>query len=93
MKKVYVVVSCCSGKFYYKDEPKVLGAFEKYEDAKQFFDEEVSTWREGLSAHYEDEVGEYVNENIVYVVYECTDFDTKEHMYMKISDIELNKMI
>ena len=94
MKKIYVVACCCSGKYYYKDEPKILGAFEKYEDAKQFFDEEVSTWQEGVSAHrYKDEVVEYVSENMVCVVYECTDFDAKEHMYLKLYYVELNKMI
>ena len=87
MKEVYVVVDCCSGEDYSVDDPTVFGVFEKFEDAKQFFDNEVNNWKDYLSENYEDDVYEYKNGTLVY---ECTDFDHDEHRIMKLVKTELN---
>lgn len=87
MKEVYIVVDCCSGEDYSTDEPNVLGVFENYEDAKQFFDDEVDNWRDDLSDDYEDEV--YEQADGTGFIYECTDFEYDSHRIMKLSKKEL----
>lgn len=83
MKEVYVVVDCCSGEDYSTDDPTVLGVFDRYTDAKQFFDDEVSNWQDTLSENYEDDVYQCETGDTIYI-YECTDFDYDEHRIMKL---------
>ena len=87
MKEVYVIVDCCSGEDYSTDDPTVFGVFEKFEDAKQLFDDEVDNWRDTLSENYEDDVYEYEDGTMIY---ECTDFDYDEHRILKLIKTELN---
>lgn len=82
MKEVYVVVDCCSGEDYSNDDPTVLGVFDRYPDAKQFFNDEVDNWRDELSDDYEDEVYEDVGDSIL--MYECTDFEYDTHRILKL---------
>lgn len=86
MKEVYVVVDACSGEDYSADDPCVFGVFNNYEDAKQFFDDEVSNWRDTLSENYEDDIYDSIDGT---VYYECTDFDYDSHRMLKLVKKEL----
>ena len=85
-KEVYVVVDACSGEDYSADDACVFGVFEKFEDAKQFFDDEVSNWRDELSENYEDDVYDSIDGTWYY---ECTDFDYDSHRMLKLVKKEL----
>ena len=84
MKKVYIVVECYSIENCSLD-PNILGVFEKFEDAKQFFDKEIDTWRGCLSENYEDDILEVNYVDGTRFIYECTDFDTDELRIMKLT--------
>ena len=48
MTKVYIVVDACSGEDYSNDDPTILFVSSKYKEAKDFFNDEISNWEDGL---------------------------------------------
>ena len=86
MIKVYIVVDACSGEDYSVDDPTILKATTDKEEAKQFFDDEIDNWEDGMT-NYDSNVDEYANGTLVY---ECTDFDGDSHRIMKLVEKEIN---
>ena len=84
MKKIYVIVDTCSGEDYSADDPTVLLVTEDEKEAKQFFDDEISNWEDGME-NYDSDVNEYSEA----LVYECTDFDGDSHRIMKLVTREI----
>jgi len=82
--KVYVVFDACSGEDYSPDDPTVLLITPDYEEAKQFFDDEISNWEDGME-NFDSDVTEYTEAT----VYECTDFDGDSHRVMKLIEREI----
>ena len=78
--KVYIVVDACSGEDYSTDDPTVLYVTTDKAKAKQFFEDEISNWEDGMTnfdSHREiHEDGK--------IVYECTDFEGDSHRILKL---------
>ena len=86
MTKIYIVVDACSGEDYSSDDPTILCVTNSYEKAKQFFDDEISNWEDGLE-NYDSNCEEYSGETKL--IYECTDFDGDSHRVMKLVEKEI----
>jgi len=84
MKKVFIVVDACSGEDYSADDPTVLFVSESPNDARVFFDDEISNWEDGME-DYDSNVEEYAE----CLVYECTDFEGDSHRIMKLVEKEI----
>lgn len=87
MKTVYIVVDVCSGKDYSTDDPTILFVSSNYEEARDFFDDEISNWEDGLE-DYEANCNEGCDE--IKFIYECTDFEGDSHRIMKLVEKEIN---
>ena len=85
MTKIYIVVDCCSGEDYSTDDPTILFVGTNYEEAKQFYHDEISNWEDGMT-NYDSDVGEYPDGT---EVYECTDFEGDSHRVMKLVEKEI----
>ena len=83
---IYVVVDCCSGEDYSVDDPTVLLVTTDKKEAKQFFDDEISNWEDGMT-NYDSNVDEYADGTLAY---ECTDFEGDSHRIMKLVEKEIN---
>lgn len=82
--KVYVVVDACSGEDYSVDDPTVLLITTDEQKAKQFFEDEISNWEDGMT-NYDSDVDEYDSGP----VYECTDYEGDSHRIMKLVEKEI----
>jgi hypothetical protein len=80
MTKVYVVVDACSGEDYSVDDPTVLLVTTDKAKAKQFFEDEISNWEDGMT-NFDSDRQIYKDGKIVY---ECTDFDGDSHRILKL---------
>lgn len=81
---VYVIVDCCSGEDYSPDDPTVLFVTKDAEKAKQFFEDEIENWEDGMT-DYDSDVNEYAEA----LVYECTDYEGDSHRIMKLVEKEI----
>lgn len=88
MKKVYVVVDVCSGQDYSADDPTVLFVSSSKEVAKEFFDNEISNWEDGM-----EDFESYVSYSDNGFVYECTDFIGDSHRVMKLVEKEVTSKV
>lgn len=75
---VYIVVDACSGDDYSTDEPNILFVTSDFNKAKQFYEDEISNWEDGMT-NYESENNGFI--------YECTDLES--HRIMKLVEKEL----
>lgn len=80
--KVYIVVDACSGEDYSADDPTILFVSSDYEEARDFFDDEISNWEDGMT-NYDSSID--IDKNI----YECTDFEGDSHRIMKLVEKEI----
>ena len=87
MKKIYIIVDCCSGEDYSADDPTVLFVGTDLAEAKRFFDDEISNWEDGME-NFDSNWEEHDNETIL--VYECTDFYSDSHRVMRLVEKEIN---
>ena len=86
MAKVYIVVDACSGEDYSTDDPTILFVGTDEKEAKEFFDDEISNWEDGMTnfdAHCEEGLDE------TKFIYECTDFEGDSHRVMKLVEKEI----
>ena len=86
MTKIYIVVDACSGEDYSADDPTILFVSSNYEEARNFFDDEISNWEDGLE-DYEANCDEGSGETKF--IYECTDFECDSHRIMKLVEKEI----
>lgn len=86
MTKIYIVVDACSGEDYSADDPTILFVSNSYEKAKEFFDDEISNWEDGLDSYYANCI-EYSGD--IKLIYECTDFNYEYHRVMKLVEKEI----
>ena len=77
--KIYIVIDACSGEDYSTDEPNVLFVTTDFKKAKQFFEDEISNWEDGMTDFDSSNDGLY---------YDCTDFEGDSHRVMKIVERE-----
>lgn len=82
MTKVYIVVDACSGTDYSADDPTVLFVTNDYEKAKQFFEDEMENWEDGMTDFESD--FNYSNDPVTVAWYECTDFEGDSHRILRI---------
>ena len=82
--KVYVIVDACSGEDYSCDDPTVLLITKDKQEARDFFDDEISNWEDGME-NYDSDVNEYAEA----LVYECTDYEGDSHRVMKLVEKEI----
>lgn len=83
--KVYVVVDACSGEDYSADDPTVLLVTNDQKKAKQFFDDEITNWEDGMES-FDSDVSDHGSSGLVY---ECTDFAGDSHRVMKLIEKEI----
>lgn len=83
--KVYIVVDACSGEDYSADDPTILLVTNNQKKAKQFFDDEIANWEDGLE-DFDSNTDEYSDGTLVY---ECTDFEGDSHRVMKLIEKEI----
>ena len=86
INKIYIVVDACSGEDYSADDPTILFVSSKYKEAKDFFNDEIANWEDGLEdfdSNCEDFLGE------TKMIYECTDFEGDSHRIMKLVKKEI----
>lgn len=81
--KVYVVVDACSGEDYSVDDPTVLLVTTDKAKARQFFEDEISNWEDGMT-NFENDGDEPDDAIGVVSWYECTDFEGDSHRILKI---------
>lgn len=86
MEKVYIIVRCCSGADYDDDNATVLFATKDYKQAKNFFDNEISDWKDGMT-EFDSNYYEYSGETKLF--YECCDIGGDSHMIMKLVEKEI----
>lgn len=84
MTKIYIVVDCCSGEDYSKDDPTVLFVTTDKDKAKQFFEDEISNWEDGLT-NFENDLSK-CEDGVFYMCYECTDYDGDSHRILKLTE-------
>jgi len=85
--KVYIIFDACSGEDYSTDDPTILYVSTSKEKAKEFFDDEVSNWEDGME-EYDSNIDEYADGTLVY---ECTDFEGDSHRIMKLVESEVEE--
>ncbi len=86
MTKIYIVVDACSGEDYSADDPTILFTGTDEKKAKEFFDDEISNWEDGMTdfdASCEEGYAE------TKFIYECTDYDGDSHRVMKLVEKEI----
>ena len=81
MTKIYIVVDACSGEDYSTDDPTILFVSSKYKEAKDFFNDEIANWEDGLE-DFDSSCEKYSGETKL--IYECTDFENDSHRIMKL---------
>ena len=86
MTKIYIVVDACSGEDYSTDDPTILFVSSKYKEAKDFFNNEIANWEDGLE-DFDSNCEKYSGETKL--VYECTDFENDSHRIMKLVKKEI----
>ena len=86
MKKIYIVVDAGSGEDYSSDDPTSLFVSSNFEEARDFFDDEISNWEDGMT-DFEANCDEGYGENKF--IYECTDFEGDSHRIMKLVEKEI----
>ena len=86
MTKIYIVVDACSGEDYSTDDPTILFVSSKYKEAKDFFNDEIANWEDGLE-DFDSNCEEYSGETKL--IYECTDFENDSHRIMKLVKKEI----
>ena len=86
MTKIYIVVDACSGEDYSQDDPTILFVGTDEKEAKQFFDDEISNWEDGLE-DYDANCDEGYDETKF--IYECTDFEGDSHRILKLVEKEI----
>ena len=86
MKKIYIIVDACSGPDYSTDDPTILFVTIDEKEARDFFDDEISNWEDGLE-DFDSNVDEYADGTFVY---ECSNFDDHSHRVMKLVEKEIN---
>lgn len=84
MTKIYIIVDACSGEDYSTDDPTVLFVTKDAEKAKQFFEDEIENWEDGMT-DYDSDTNEYPEG----LVYECTDYEGDSHRIMKLVEKEI----
>lgn len=82
---VYIVVDACSGEDYSVDDPTILFVGIDFEKAKQFFDDEISNWEDGMT-DFDNNIENYEDGT---AFYECTDFGGDSHRIMKLVKSEV----
>ena len=82
--KVYVVVDACSGEDYSVDDPTVLLVTADKAKAKQFFEDEISNWEDGMT-HYDSDISR-CEDGLLYLCYECTDYEGDSHRILKVTE-------
>lgn len=83
--KVYIVVDACSGEDYSADDPAILLVTDNQKKAKQFFDNEIAKWEDGLE-DFDADVSDHASGGLVY---ECTDYEGDSHRVMKLIEKEV----
>lgn len=86
INKIYIVVDACSGEDYSTDDPTILFVSSKYKEAKDFFNDEIANWEDGLE-DFDSNCEKYSGETKL--VYECTDFENDSHRIMKLVKKEI----
>ena len=86
MTKIYIVVDACSGEDYSTDDPTILFVSSKYKEAKDFFNDEIANWEDGLE-DFDSNCEKYSGETKL--IYECTDFENDSHRIMKLVKKEI----
>ena len=86
MTKIYIVVDACSGEDYSTDDPTILFVSSKYKEAKDFFNDEIANWEDGLE-DFDSSCEKYSGETKL--IYECTDFENDSHRIMKLVKKEI----
>ena len=86
MTKIYIVVDACSGEDYSVDDPTILFVSSNFEEARDFFDDEISNWEDGMT-DFEANCDEGYDETKF--IYECTDFEGDSHRIMKLVEKEI----
>ena len=86
INKIYIVVDACSGEDYSADDPTILFVSSNYKEAKDFFNDEISNWEDGLE-DFDSNCEELSGETKM--IYECTDFDGDSHRIMKLVEKEV----
>lgn len=86
INKIYIVVDACSGEDYSNDDPTILFVSSNYKEAKDFFNDEISNWEDGLE-DFDSNCEELSGETKL--IYECTDFDGDSHRIMKLVEKEI----
>ena len=78
--KIYIIVDACSGEDYTSDEPNILFVTHNFQEAKQFYEDEISNWEDGMTNF------DSVNKGFVY---DCIDFEGDSHRIMKLVEKEI----
>lgn len=86
INKIYIVVDACSGEDYSTDDPTILFVSSKYKEAKDFFNDEIANWEDGLE-DFDSNCEKYSGETKL--IYECTDFENDSHRIMKLVKKEI----
>ena len=86
INKIYIVVDACSGEDYSTDDPTILFVSSKYKEAKDFFNDEIANWEDGLE-DFDSNCEKYSGETKL--IYECTDFENDSHRIMKLVEKEI----
>ena len=86
MTKIYIVVDACSGEDYSTDDPTILFVSSTYKKAKDFFNNEISNWEDGLE-DFDSNCEKFSGETKM--IYECTDFENDSHRIMKLVKQEI----
>ena len=86
MTKIYIVVDACSGEDYSTDDPTILCVDTNEERAKDFFNEEIENWEDGMT-NFDSNTTEHYGETKL--VYECTDYDGDSHRVIKLVEKEI----
>ena len=86
INKIYIVVDACSGEDYSADDPTILFVSSKYKEAKDFFNDEIANWEDGLE-DFDSNCEKYSGETKL--IYECTDFENDSHRIMKLVKKEI----
>ena len=84
--KIYIVVDACSGVDYSYDDPTILLVTTDLKEAKQFFDDEIENWEDGM-IDFDNNIQNYEDGT---ALYECTDFVGDSHRIMRLVAKEVN---
>ena len=86
MTKIYIVVEVYRCEGCSDDDPAILFVSDNYEEAKSFFNHEISTYEDGLE-DFDSNCEKYSGETKL--IYECTDFENDSHRIMKLVEKEI----